>query len=162
MGKQIRFIMDQEDEKTFFDFVNRNGVVYFSKSTEKPIIITELPNCDWFKLYLYRDDVESIKYRKTNNGVIYIDLIESPVIEYRRTQIRSCSKEISRGRLWLEMKYYDNDDVLIMKDKMIDLWYKELSKWIKKNLNYVRINNAMEYVSHSFDITILSGYKLLG
>lgn len=54
--------------------------------------------------------------------------------------MRENVKEIARGRLWLEMKYYDNE-TLITKDKLINDWYIELSKWIKSNLTRIEIKN---------------------
>jgi hypothetical protein len=38
------------------------------------------------------------------------------------------------GRLWMEMRYYDDDGILLTKSPELDMWYKELVKWIKKNV----------------------------
>ena len=70
-------------------------------------------------------------------------------------------KEIARGRLWLEMKYYDNE-TLITKDKLINNWYIELSKLIKSNLTRIESKEQKEYVSKSLIDVVKNGYKLLG
>lgn len=49
------------------------------------------------------------------DGKRYIDTTVSPVIEFRDTMLRENVKEIQRGRLYLEMKYYDASGVLIQK-----------------------------------------------
>ena len=43
-------------------------------------------------------------------------------------------KGVNRGRLWLEMKYWNNDGDLVEKSKDIDQWYGTLSRWIRTNL----------------------------
>ena len=75
--------------------------------------------------------------------------------------MRGNVKEIARGRLWLEMKYYDNE-TLITKDKLINNWYIELSKLIKSNLTRIESKEQKEYVSKSLIDVVKNGYKLLG
>ncbi len=75
--------------------------------------------------------------------------------------MRENVKEIARGRLWLEMKYYDNE-TLITKDKLINNWYIELSKLIKSNLTRIESKEQKEYVSKSLIDVVKNGYKLLG
>lgn len=60
--------------------------------------------------------------------------------------MRENVKEIARGRLWLEMKYYDNE-TLITKDKLINDWYIELSKWIKSNLTRIENKEQKEMLA---------------
>lgn len=97
----------------------------------------------WFELYLYKEDFgeiiyAEIIYAETERGCKYINAIDAPVIEFSRTIIRTSSKEITRGRLWLEMKHYDDDGNLLTKSKLLDDWYKELTKWIKCNLTHIK------------------------
>jgi hypothetical protein len=165
MGKQIRFIMDEHDESIFFSYIIDNGIVFFAKKNGNPEPITELPDKGsepgWFKLYLYKESFGAITYAETKGGRRFIDSINAPVIEFRRTIVRENIKEIARGRLWLEMKYYDNE-TLIRKDKLIDDWYKELGKWIKSNLTSLENGGQKEYVSKSLIDAVKNGYKLLG
>ena len=93
-----------------------------------------------------------------------MDSIESPVIEYSRTIIREDSKEISRGRLWFETKYYNDDGELVQKDIRLEEWYKELCKWIKKNAPKTDLNigeKRKEYISKSVLQLLEQGYKIV-
>lgn len=166
MGKQFSFIMDEYDEKDFFEYVNQSGAVYFSPSNENPKVIYTLPESNWFKLYLHKESFGVLICNETKNGRKYIDSINSPVIEFRKTIIHTHSKEISRGRLWMEMKYFDSNGNLVIKKEAVNEWYKELSKWIKKNLVSVQISSknkiSKEYVSKSLVDLVEENYKLLG
>lgn len=165
MGKQIRFIMDEHDESIFFSYIIGNSTIFFQNRNRNPEPITELPDKGsepgWFKLYLYKECFGAITYAETKGGRRFINAINAPVIEFRRTIVRENVKEIARGRLWLEMKYYDNE-TLITKDKLINNWYIELSKWIKSNLTRIESKEQKEYVSKSLIDVVKNGYKLLG
>ena len=53
MGKQISFLMDENDEERFFKFVSNSGIIYDAKN-HKPIDKLPLKNSGngWFILYL--------------------------------------------------------------------------------------------------------------
>ena len=74
--------------------------------------------------------------------------------------------ETKRGRLYLEMKYYDASGVLIQKSELLDKWYRELVSWIKKQLQCVEVSSngkvVKEYVSKSLVKLVEEGYHLLG
>lgn len=152
MGKQISFYMDENDENAFFDFIQNNGVVFWAKPHQDPEPTTKLPDkseSGWFKLYLYKECFGPMVYAEVTGGHKYINSTIAPVIDFSRTVILTDSKNINPGRLWLEMKYYDENGRLIVKDESINDWYNELFKWIKKNLKYIEICNSKEYVSES-------------
>lgn len=167
MGKQINFYMDKESEDKFLMYIKENGVLIFEGNNDRPLIIDKLPapfsEKGWFKVYLY-NNAGDIKYQKLSNGRVIIDCMESPVIEFSRTVVREDSKEISKGRLWVETKYYNNDGDLIIKDNMIDECYKSLSKWIKKNVPrtefVIKEKVYKEYISESFLSYINWGYVI--
>lgn len=165
MGKQFEFIMDKYDEEKFFEFVKNDAIVFFSKCAQNPKSIIELPEDEWFILYLYKEIFGDMKYKEIPGRYKYINPSDAPVIEYRSTIIRHNIKEIQRGRLWVEMRYYD-DENLILKNGLLDDWYKELCKWIKKTLKCIEIpfgdKNKKEYVSQSLINLVENGYKLLG
>ena len=161
MGKQIRFIMDEYDESIFFAHFINSSIVFWEKSNENPKIITKLPE-KWLQLYLYKECFGEIVYTELENGFKFINPIIEPVIQFRKTIVRTNVKEITRGRLWLEMKYYDDDGNLLRKSDLLDDWYKELSKWIKRNLTRIKKDKNIEYVSKSLIDAVENGYKLLG
>lgn len=167
MGKQINFFIDKETEEKFFVYLNEKGVAILEGNNKMPLIVDKLPapfsEKGWFKLYLYNNAGDLI-IKKLATGRECVDSIESPVIEYSRTIIREDSKEISRGRLWFETKYYNDDGELVQKDIRLEEWYKELCKWIKKNAPKTDLNigeKRKEYISKSVLQLLEQGYKIV-
>lgn len=169
LGKQFNFIIDKETESLFFQFIKENGEALFEGSNEKPIILNELPlpfsgKC-WFKIYLYNKNYGDLIYNTTSSGRVYIESLDSPVIEYLRTIIKDNSKEISKGRLWFENKYYNKHDKLINKDIRLEEWYKILCTWIKQNLIKIDVINngktTKEYVSKPILQLLENGYRIV-
>lgn len=170
MGKQIGFIVNPEDETKFFQFIMEEGTVYFEGNNSKPKQIFDLPNSlsekGWFQLYLCPKSIEKVTFETDSLGMQYINSINASVIEFRRTIIRENPKEITRGRLWLEMKYYDDNGNIVVKEQELNEWYTKLSKWIKKNLKRREIQSHdrvyKEYISMPIVGMVEQGYKLLG
>lgn len=169
MGKQINFLMDKETEKRFFEFIRKDGVVLFEGNNEVPQIINILPEPfsgkGRFSIYIYNEKFGKYIISETKKGIKYIDSIKSTVIEFNRTIIREGAKEVSRGRLWLETKFYNEDGELVSKDIDLDEWYKNLCKWIKKNVPRTEISNNgreyKEYITKSVVQLLEQGYKIV-
>lgn len=139
MGKQFNFLIDTETEEKFIEFVKQcGGKILFEGSNQKPIEIEELPEQfsgkGWFSVLLYKQTFGELHYIKLENGRWFINTSRSPVIEFTRTVVRESQTEVSQGRLWLEMRYWDDSDIIQYKSKELDEWYKELVKWIKRNV----------------------------
>ncbi|MDP4147218.1 MAG: hypothetical protein Q8936_22535 [Bacillota bacterium] len=155
MGKQICFFMDEDIEDKFIDYVLENGEILFEGNNNKPISIKELPKAfsgkGWFKVYLYKPEFGKLVLENIPNIREYINFIESPVIEFSRTIIREDIKELSRGRLWVDMKFYNKEGEKVEKSKKVDEWYKDLNKWIRGNLPKTELNieggKLVEYMS---------------
>ena len=64
------------------------------------------------------------------------------------------------------MKYYGIDGDLIRKNELLDRWYKELVRWLKRQLKCVTISMGgrvvKEYVSKSLVSLVEDGYHLMG
>lgn len=165
MGKQFRFIMDAKDTKEFVSYVKNDGKIFETKKHRGTIEQFEIPNYMWIKLYFCRVKIGELIYKDINDKK-YIDSFLSPVIEFRNTLIRTDIKEIQRGRLYLEMRYYGSDGEVLLKSEKLDAWYKELVKWIKKHLKCVEVISngkvVKEYVSESLVEYVKGGFKLLG
>ncbi|MCC5463778.1 hypothetical protein [Pelosinus baikalensis] len=169
MGKQINFLMDKETEEKFFEFVRKDGVVLFEGDNELPQIIDALPEPfsgkGWFSVYIYNEKFGQYIISETKKGIKYIDSIKSPVIEFNRTIVREGTKEVSRGRLWVETKFYNDNGEEILKDSGLDEWYKYLCKWIRKNVPKLEISNNgreyKEYISKSVTQLLEQGYKIV-
>lgn len=166
MGKQFRFIMDKLDNEAFVEYVRCTGRIFEIKKLEGVEEIFELPDYLWLKLYLFKDEFGKLEYKEILEGKTYLDTTVSPIIEFRETILREKIKEIQRGRLFLEMKYYDTNGALIKKNEQLGMWYKELVRWIKKRLCCVEVYSngkiVKEYVSKSLVEIVEDGYHLLG
>lgn len=158
--------MDEKDKGAFLEYVKHTGRIFETKRVEGTVEIFDLPNYLWINLYLYKDEFGRLVFRDGGDGKKYINTTTSAVIEFGNTMVRKNVKEIQRGRLFLEMKYYDTNGILIQKDELLDKWYKELVRWIKRRLQYVEVVSngkvVKEYVSNSLVKFVEEGYLLLG
>lgn len=167
MGKQINFLMDEETEKRFVEFILSEGDIWANREGLRPEKIKILPKAfsekGWFQVYFHKIRFGVLKIEELEKGEGYIDSISSPVIEFSRTIIRQ--KDMSRGRLWVEIKVYDEEGKTVLKSKELDDWYKKLSKWVKKNLPKTTIVTQSgvytEYSCESINELIKSGYKVI-
>ena len=132
MGKQFRFVMDEKDEHAFFEFVKQNNCFYMDDDVSGPVEIKDLQLDNWFKLYIYNKQFGNLVFLKYGNEKYMIDGICAPVIEFCHTFVRDNEQEIKRGRLWLEMKFWNDNEILMQKDSRLDDLYKQCVKWIKK------------------------------
>jgi hypothetical protein len=115
-------------------------------------------------VYLYKKDFGELVLDSIPNGRKFIDEIKSPVIEFIRTVVREEDKEVSRGRLWVEMKYWNEKGVQVEKSKALNDWYTGLCKWIKKQLPKSEFSanqeTYAEYISNSMKELVEKGYKI--
>lgn len=163
MGKQFRFILDDKDQDKLIQKVYEQGIILYDDKKNGIKEIDSLPDGYWVHLYFLKyKDAKSIEL---DDKLQYVDVLRLPVLELRQTFVRTKIKEIQRGRLYFENKYYENDN-LIYKDEELEKWYKEIIKWIKKELKCVEIINntkvTKEYVSASLVQYVEEGFKLIG
>ena len=152
MGRQVRFIMDEEDERTFLDFVKTTGDVIVLPSSSPQAeysALTELPGFsseqfDFF-LWLFNRSVSSrlVTEYVPQQGYFVIDRQESSVVEFSRTIIDQ--GVIRSGRLWAEFKYLDSEGNWAFTEPEFKKWYEVLAKWIRKH--YTREIDLDLYVS---------------
>lgn len=167
MGKQISFIIDEDLEDEFIKALLKNGVVVREKGNNNLELRKSLPELyseNWFTVYFYKSEFGELVFRTLKDGQKYIDSSLSPVIEYIRTTIRNEEREISKGRLWIEPKYWDVNNQLQEKPKDLIQWYSEMSKWIKKNVPLIRFSSHgyeyKEHISTSLMQFVSEGYRI--
>lgn len=170
MGKQFGFLMDKSNEEKFLHYVLESANMYTDEIKHREGRVNELSdevmNYNWLKIYFSVKEEMDIEYKELPNGGKYINGISESVIEYCRTVVSKNEKSIMRGRLWVEMKYYDDKGELKNKSKELEGLYKDLCKWIRKNLRKVIIEEdgsvRKEYVSESMVGLVEEGYFLHG
>ncbi len=164
MGKQFEFFMSEKDEQKLKEYLQQLNVkILFEGKSPTSIEITNFPlafsDIGWFQLFLYKEEWGKLKDKSLS---VYIHSL--PIIEFRRTIIRTNAKEISPGRIWYQNTYFDENENLVEKCKDIDLFYYELKKKIKKFLpNHKRLDagkNRTFYCSDSIKELLDDGYKI--
>lgn len=168
MGKQISFIFDDDTEHEFIIKMLQDGKVLFEAGNNELQLSKSLPDSntieEWFTVYLYKCEYGELQYRSLPNGQRYIDSSKSPVIEFIRTVIRHEEQEISRGRLWVESKYWDENNELQEKPKELIQWFTNMSKWIKKNVPLQTFDSHgyqyKEHISSSLMQLVLKKYRI--
>jgi len=164
MGRQVRFYIDESTLDALIEeaLVEGEIVCEGSEANTPPTISTAVPQlarCGrGLQLYLYQPRFGDLVLRTTTNGITYVDAIKSPVVELLQTVIRHEDRRISRGRLWVEMRYWDDDGNLVEKTAELGRWYAGLARWTKRRLS--RIAETGEYCSPSILELVEKGYRL--
>ena len=166
MGRQLSFYMSGADEIKFKDFILERGKILYNGFNAEPKEISELPMNDepwWFILNLYNGEGE-IVYCSDLEGKKQIDELDSAVVQFLRTIRDDKNRVISQGRLWFELYLYNDKGERIVKSNSLESWYKDLSKWIKKNVprQEVNIQGILKtvYISDSLYALLEEGYLL--
>lgn len=142
MGRQIRFFMDNGDEERFLDFVKTTGdvvVLPLHSSVANPESVPALPDISapfGYFVWLYNRSVPgNLETTYVPAQKYYtVDEEKSPVIEFSRS-IRE-GRIIRPGRLWVELKYIDDDGDWKFKEPEFKEWYEQLAKWIRKHYSH--------------------------
>lgn len=145
MGRQYNFAMDEIDEKLFMAFLKEKGYVVYWKNDQhnKPKIIEQLPDSSlngWFIVYIYHSAFGDMKFnqyvsnKEIKSKKYYISPTTAPVIEFMRTIVWHEDKAIRSGRIWMQMKYWNEHGEYVSKSENLDKGYKDIKKWITKNL----------------------------
>ena len=149
MGKQINFAMDEETEERLFEFIKEKGKALFrtrnvennetnSLKYKETDMLPKKNELYWSTLYLC-ENLEDVYIETLEGGNERIFGITEPIIEFSRTFVNEESKKVKKGRFWVEMKYYDKNGNYVSKNESLDIWYKSLRKWVKKNAPYTEI-----------------------
>ena len=144
MGRQWQFAMDESDEKLFMQYLKENGyVVYWSGNDGIPKAINCLPEPfseKWLNVYIYHSAFGDMKFtryaydEKLKIEKYFVDPTVAPVIEFGRTVVWHEKKQIRSGRIWMQMKYWNENDKYVSKSENLEKGYKDIKKWITKNL----------------------------
>ena len=150
MGRQYHFAMEGADEKLFMEYLKDNGyIVYLERTHRMPEIIEEFPasfSDAWF-ICIYHPAFGDMKFKsymldgKSNTKIDYIESMTEPVIEFTRTLVCHEEKKIRSGRIWMQMKYWNEYDELVSKSENLDKGFKDIKKWIKKHLQNMEQKN---------------------
>lgn len=157
MGQQLTFAMDSDDEQLFLEYLNQNNYIIYKNGIHTMLeTINAFPPLfsgqNWHIFYLYNPNFGTINLKNMLKDKIAINPTIDPVIEFKRTIIRS-NKTISFGRIWIEMRYYDENGKLTKKNQELNDGYKNMKKWILKLLNKEGISKSL------LKLIIEDGYK---
>lgn len=142
MGRQIRFVMEVEDELKFWEFISedpKNWVFNPPYKTNKPDKLIELP--DRYKpwggsLIIWNEELSPeglMKYVKEQEYWL-VDKFSAETIEFMRSaRIDPDDGQLKGGRLWYDRFYCDEFGNKLIKNPALDALYDHLAKWIRKH-----------------------------
>jgi hypothetical protein len=124
MGRQTNFYFTSKDDAGFLDFIEQNGMIIYSYEA-KILTRAEADSYDESELFLSFHNAE-IFMRVTS-----IEQLSSEVIQYSRSICKE-GKRLWTGRIWSELRKYDDKWKKVEKNPELTAFYNVLSKWIKK------------------------------
>ncbi|MFB0534604.1 MAG: hypothetical protein ACETWR_06450 [Anaerolineae bacterium] len=156
MGKQVRFYMLPEDERTFLRSVCRDqAVVLLADSSPEPKLqilenlLTSLQQRSELSTILLwntalpikETDIREVRLREykeelgayieTGKVIYSVDRLNAPVIEFSPSFIRR-DGQLVRGRIWAEM-YRQEGGTLVHKGADFESWYDRIARWLRRN-----------------------------
>ncbi len=167
MGKQINFYIEKELEEKLIQQLFNEGFVIVAEDLDNKELVTydefQKVNPKVYIMYLYKKEFGKLIIDKECE--FRLDCLRSPIIELTRTLIKNDKKIVTRGRLWVETKYYDENGEIILKDSILTKEYNSLVKWVKKNVPYQEVMKGeyviKEYITDNMKSLAESGFKLI-
>jgi hypothetical protein len=138
MGKQIRFVMSEDDEVEFVRFLTSDPDVVLLleySPVDPPVEFRELPEVNESGMgtdvvILNKRITKKVHLRKVRDRDYYaIDKMKSEVIEFARSKIVAGRRR--SGRLWIEANAHDDAFHLVEKSAAFGSWYDKLARWIR-------------------------------
>lgn len=158
MGKQINFYMSENVQTSFVEYLQQNQFIlldYNAKIAEQP------SSTNVYSLYLYKQNYGELIMRQDLKHIL--DIMKSPVIEFRKTIIKPEEKKVLRGRVWIENQYFE-EGICIKKADALISDYQMLNRWIKKHVPYqeIKMENLLikKYVNDELRDLQENGFRL--
>ena len=136
MGRQINFFMSENDEARFIEMVKsyqdyfidvHGNHVSYEEIISNPSKLNADRKLPTSQLFIAAPN----SYIEINGGIL--QRVISEVIEFDRS-LFSNPNEIWNGRIWIATRYYDNNNVIVKKQKSFLDKFSSYRKWITKNL----------------------------
>lgn len=135
MGKQIRFFMTEMDEIVFLETIIENKHVILDDKANI-LVWKDILTSKTLKLFIALPN-PNILYLEGG----FVNPITTEVVDFSRCKEWS-AKILNVGRLWVEIKYYDNTQQSQTKSKQFNEMYNNYVKWIKKHF---KISKCKDY-----------------
>jgi len=145
-SSQINFFMMPQDVAELDNYLKQNGWVIIADRmpTGKICLLDSLENQQSLYSYISKSDfLQQIQLKYINNYNYYkVDVLESAVIEYRKSLIQYDNKLLKLGRLYYNKEKTDKANCeLLLKDELFLKNAELLFKWLKKTINNTKTNN---------------------
>lgn len=136
--------MDDTSEREFIRFVTNNGGELWcggwnkNRIWDNPYQVEVSDAIDklneYQKLWIYKKDFGNSQFHVEPGLGQSISGFAEPMIELCKTHVSPEEKTISRGRIWVQLSYWNNENQLVYKPESVKKFYQSLSRWIRKNL----------------------------
>lgn len=140
MGKQINFYICESIQNSFIEYLQDNQFEFLDWNAG---VVNQPSSMDVFGLYLYKSNYGELVMQPGNGASM--NILNSPVIEFSKTIIKTEQKRILRGRLWIATQYVDEEGNWVKKSELFVKDYQKLNRWIKKHVPYQEIRKG-EYL----------------
>lgn len=153
MGRQIRFLMIENDESEFIDFIYESGDQLIDRQGNEYFKDEIIRNPKLSQIYIKNQQVDVIKYFTGS-----IDTFFSYVIEFSRSGIKD--KRIDCGRLYIETTGLTHDQRIIRTEKWLEDRYQYYKKWILKHTK-ISTDKSAYAGKMTYSLYKAGGYKLV-
>lgn len=159
MGRQIRFFMLGQDEEEFLKHVKENGDIIID--TKGNVLETE------YILETSMPKVLQVLIKSPQSKIVldlngFVNDFKSDVIVFSRSTslAKHDPKRIWDGRLWVELRNYDENGIVVMKPKWLEENFNRYKKWITKNCK-ISNDKAFYICRNAYRLNKDEGYKMM-
>ena len=162
MENQKEFFLTSKDEELIIKLIKENNDLLINEmggkilEFGKPVVYSSSKPLDSKiikKAFIYTSKSRIIKDK---NG--FVNELFSDVIEFSRCEVKN-EKHLWNGRIWVETKYYYDNQEIEKKPDWLNIKYNYYQRWIKKNLMPNKDNNF--YIGKdAYKLYKEEGYKM--
>jgi hypothetical protein len=165
MGRQIIFYTDDQFDAEFIKYALFLKLEILFDNLPEIKTITNFNEYNIYKqngsCYFYKKEFGRLYFNTYSNRKC-IDQITSSCIQFVQTSRSEKEKFVDSGRIWYPTSYWNKNNELVKIQGEIEIYYKKLYKWLKKNLEKIILphkqGNIQDYGSQSVLNYIKDGY----
>ena len=167
MGRQIVFYMEREQQDKLLKHAFDEGFIVLYKDFELQELIVLRENGivkqQFYYMHFYKIEYGQVfVYEGCPNR---INDSKSPVIEFSGGAIKHEEKLVQQGRLWMEPRYYAENNELLSKSPKLIKDYESFVRYVKKLVPYQEVKCGSwvrkEYITdYAKKLVEEEGYKL--
>ncbi len=143
-SSKFYFFMMPEDIAEIEQYIRENDMLIVTsycegnKLTFVDTLTVEYPNTPYI---IHKKDINNIAIIKADNGVCFVDSMDSKIIEFVRPKIRP-DNTMKAGRIYLDKERFDENKHIVLKDENFLEMGSNLIKWTKSHFKNAKISST--------------------